>query len=293
VSTTVAIGAYAFENIGGGADGKNVAIGYKAGQEQTTGFYNTFFGAHAGENLTTGPRNTFVGAWAGQAGTITGAQNVAVGMEALQGLTGGGQNIAIGYQTGEDITSGSRNVVIGRGGGAGLTTGTDNIIIGDSAGDGATGNTTDMLYIHNVVGTPLIGGDMANLRVGINVDPTALSNILEVEQTSATDPIADNWTTYPCDRNHKDILGEAGNLLQQFARVPVYRVRRKKLKPGLEDSAKFQKVAYGISTDDDAIPEEILVDAKDGKGIDILSYIGYLHGVLREAVQEIEKLKVT
>ena len=70
---------------------------------------------------------------------------------------------------------------------------------------------------------------MALGRVGILVDPTSISNILEIKQASATDPIADSWTTHPSNRKFKDIISEDISLLDGFRKIKTYRYKRKSI----------------------------------------------------------------
>ena len=135
--------------------------------------------------LNTG-QSVFLGNQAGQNDDHDGGvnnNNVYIGHTAAQNAVGGSTNVALGYQAAQNLTNGNQNVAIGAtalqliGGGSG------NIAIGNAAGSlaGIFPNvpTDNMLWIANSVGTsPLISGDFANDRVGINVElNSATSNL--------------------------------------------------------------------------------------------------------------------
>lgn len=138
----------------------NTALGYKAGQNCSTGIGNTFIGNVAGQgnagaytgadyNTAVGyaalheitsdaDGNTAVGRSAGRY-CSTGTYNVFIGMEAGLGLggvyIGADYNVCVGYRSGYALsTDANSNVLIGYSAGAGVTTGDDNIFIGRGAG---------------------------------------------------------------------------------------------------------------------------------------------------------------
>jgi hypothetical protein len=104
--------------------GENTAIGYKALQEDTSGFGNTGIGNSALTDNTTGTYNTAIGDAAlsgvGLSGsvTLTGSRNTAVGSSALYLLASGVNNVALGNVAGENLTSGDDNIYIANEGGA-------------------------------------------------------------------------------------------------------------------------------------------------------------------------------
>jgi len=156
-------------------------------------------------------------------------------------------------------------------------------------------------------------------NIGIQV--TSPSNILTVKQSSLTDPIADSWTTYTCDRTTKDIIEEEPTgILDTFKTIPIYRWKRKPLVsdeelgiPGEKLSKeeieakreqkrreklqkhKFQAERFGVMVDDPNIPEEILNRDDEGniQGLDLLAYTGYLHAVVKELVLKVDRLEVS
>ena len=133
------------------ATGDNIAIGYQAGYDLTTGTDNVVVGEIAGTNLTTGSNNVAIGNGALDAAT-TGGENIAIGLNAM-GLgvatATSGDNIAIGKQAGEDITSGFGNVLVGRTAGWDISTGTNNTLVGRNAGNTLTTGTNNLVLGSN------------------------------------------------------------------------------------------------------------------------------------------------
>jgi hypothetical protein len=169
------------------------------------------------------------------------------------------------------------------------------------------------------------GGDvmtfLPNGKVGIGT--ASPGNILSVLQGATNDPIADSWTTYPCDRTTKDIIRTLPNqsgALDQLAQIELYEWKRKpmvsdeeiKRATGEEELGagelevkiqelsaaksilpKFQAKRLGLMLDDPNIPDEIIaIDGAGNKGLDLVGYIGWLHATIKELalrVQELEK----
>jgi hypothetical protein len=157
-------------------------------------------------------------------------------------------------------------------------------------------------------------------NVGIGTANPA--NILTILQSSTTDPIADSWTTYACDRTTKDIirtLPSQSGALDQLVQVELYEWKRKPMvsndeimggygeELGAEEMErrrqelstaksilpKFQAKRLGLMLDDPNIPDEIIaIDGAGNKGLDLVGYIGWLHATIKELalrVQELEK----
>jgi hypothetical protein len=122
------------------ATGENIAIGYQAGYDLTSGTSNTMVGGSAGANITTGTLNVFFGSGAGLFLT-TGTKNIAVGNSALQNATTGEQNVAIGSEALKDATSGD-NVAVGVLSGRAITSGQQNTVVGGYAANAGVGNLT-------------------------------------------------------------------------------------------------------------------------------------------------------
>lgn len=135
--------------------------------------------------LNTG-QSVFLGNQAGQNDDHDGGvnnNNVYIGHTAAQNAVGGSTNVALGYQAAQNLTNGNQNVALGANALQLIGGGSGNIAIGNAAGSLAgifpDVPTDNMLWIGNSVGTsPLISGDFANDRVGINVElNSATSNL--------------------------------------------------------------------------------------------------------------------
>ena len=130
----------------------------------------------------------------------------------------------------------------------------------------------------------------------VGIGTTTVPNILTVMQGSATDPIADSWGTYPCDREHKEIIRTINphGFLERIIAQPLYEWKRKAEDLDKAKLPKFASTRVGMMVDDKETPKEILLFDTEGKveGIDLLAYIGYLHATIKEAALEIQNLKV-
>lgn len=156
-------------------------------------------------------------------------------------------------------------------------------------------------------------------RLGIGT--LSLPNILSVQQGSATDPIADSWTVYPCDRQHKHLLHPApSGYLAALKAIPLYEWKRapsasddeakhalRKSRPTPEELhekkreltqakavlPKFTTTRVGLAIDDADVPDAVLTFNPDGTkaGIDLLAYVGYLHAALKETALQLEELE--
>ena len=120
---------------------RTTAVGHLALQDQdfdsATDTNNTAVGWKAGNNLTTGQNNTFVGAGAAQTGVVTGNGNNSIGVASLNALTSGANNTAMGDSAGVSVNTGSNNTLLGHDAGrSGSPGGTINsesneIVLGD------------------------------------------------------------------------------------------------------------------------------------------------------------------
>lgn len=182
------------------------------------------------------------------------------------------------------------------------------------------GNT----YVLGKAATPWTQADagIAYTEGRLGIGTLSIPNILSVQQGSPTDPIADSWTVYPSDRQHKDILrtltphGYLAQLkateLYEWTRTPrvsddeaKQALRSRQPAPEALDAKKrdlaerkaqlpkFTTKRLGVAIDDDNVPSEILTFNEDGTktGIDLLAYLGYLHAALKEAAVKIEDLE--
>lgn len=126
---------------GGISPVQNVAVGYRALTDLTTGSNNTALGDGAGFNITAGTDNVGVGAHSLFTGD--GSQNVCVGSLACN-LGPGSNNTGLGYSALRRVTSGVNNIGIGALGGQTITTGSQNIAIGTQALDFVTSGTSNL-----------------------------------------------------------------------------------------------------------------------------------------------------
>jgi len=157
----------------------NVAVGYRAGELNTTGDENFFIGRSAGSINTEGQRNVYLGDQAGRYAGATVSNNVAIGRSAGSNVTGsentiiggdagnfgGDRNTVVGFKSG--VGAGDRNTFLGYR--AGNTSGANrSVYIGYTAGE--TASTDDRLIIENSndIVTPLIYGEFNNDIVNIN-----------------------------------------------------------------------------------------------------------------------------
>ena len=100
-----------------------MAVGYGAlnGQNQSSAAdtYNIGIGYTAGNNMSTGKYNTIVGGKAASGGTLSGDYNTTVGYLAGENLTSGGNNLFLGTEAGKggspsgNQTTGSNTVCLG------------------------------------------------------------------------------------------------------------------------------------------------------------------------------------
>ena len=131
--------------------GTNAFFGNAAGRSNTTGSANALFGSGAGYANTTGIYNAFFGSNAGSA-TTTGSANSFVGKSSGEANTTGFSNAFFGTDAGVANTEGGSNSFIGRNAGGANTTGSSNSFLGLSAGAANTtgSNNTILGYAANV-----------------------------------------------------------------------------------------------------------------------------------------------
>ena len=163
-----------------GTDNNNTALGYNAGNANTTGEKGVFIGRDAGKSNTTGLGNVAIGYEAGKTvttwsnlvaigksaasvqshhnnGTFVGSEagmhtkgnrNTALGMQAMRG--GGSStcsdNICIGYQTLYNISGGNYNVVVGSTAGSSITSGSNLTCLGYNA-EPSSGTATNEITL--------------------------------------------------------------------------------------------------------------------------------------------------
>ena len=124
----------------------NVFVGRYAGQDNTSGHWNTSVGHSSLLNCTTGNRNVAIGGVALR--DNNGIRNVAIGVDAGQKNTGN-QSVMIGFESGKN------------------NTGSGNVFLGNNAGEFAVGS--NQLYIDNSsTNSPLIYGEFDNNYVEVH-----------------------------------------------------------------------------------------------------------------------------
>ncbi len=140
----VAIGYQAGLNNSSGNE--NTFTGYRAGRENTMGIRNTFTGSQAGQSNTIGIRNTFTGNYAGQANSL-GNENTFTGNWAGANNTSGNNNTFYGATTGHNNTTGELNTFIGQGAGVLNEDGDQNVYVGASAGRLSGTNSSGNVFL--------------------------------------------------------------------------------------------------------------------------------------------------
>ena len=143
--SNTAVGAFALGALDANTTG-NVAVGMKAGMN-LDGDHTTFIGWKCGEDATSGYHNTGVGSQA-LLNVSTGYSSTAVGYQALKTLTTGLEATAIGYQAGLDYNA-NGGVFVGRW--AGKTNATDqNTILYIARNADSAGNNGCWIYGNDV-----------------------------------------------------------------------------------------------------------------------------------------------
>ena len=156
----VAIGRAALLN---NTEHSNVAIGYYAGKENTSGTNLTAVGYDSLSSNTSGLYNTALGHQACKSNEV-GDHNTAVGYKALTsyvGDEGSSLNVAVGSQAGLYVTTATRSTFVGVNAGMGSSgnglTGVGNTCIGNGAGQllqtNAAGNTLMGVYSGDAITT--------------------------------------------------------------------------------------------------------------------------------------------
>jgi hypothetical protein len=115
----------------------NYLIGHQAGNNLTTGLYNSLIGFQSGFSVETGYSNSFLGYKAGFSDN-SGSYNVFMGNEAGFANMNGSMNTFIGYISGMKNYSGYYNSFYGDSSGYSNNSGNNNTFIGGRAGSGNT-----------------------------------------------------------------------------------------------------------------------------------------------------------
>lgn len=158
--SNIAVGYLALSSWSYGSTGQNVAVGYHAMKNATSGFRNAAFGHYSMRENLTGVDNCAVG-WKSMSGNTESNQCVAIGYQAHMRLRGD-YNVAVGYAAGGQLAtakSGSNNTFVGAYAG-GRADGSGNVYIGYYAGNnlGDYGTVNNVLVIDNqqraAIGSP-------------------------------------------------------------------------------------------------------------------------------------------
>ena len=282
----------------------NTFLGYQAGYHNIGGSgswegeFNTFIGYQAGFNASSGYRNIAVGYQAGY-GLTSNRYNVLIGETAGYSLNSGQANVCIGTYSGKALTSGEGNIFLGLDAGYTNSVGSDNVYIGLGAGRASTGNrcvfigqyagynetSDDKLYIDNTISSsPLIGGDFATNRVGINRLPTTYT--LEVGGTiwANGSAITAGLTTWSDRRFKTNIvpIPDALNIVMKLNGVRFDWNRDAFPDRNFTEGKQVGLIAQDVET---VLPEVV---ATDGDGYKSVAY-DKVSAVLVEAIKQQQK----
>lgn len=174
----------------------NVGIGRDAFNAGVTLNNCTCVGYRAGASFFAASNMTAIGTDSYRSGLFL-TNSVAVGYASGNAWQEGTRNTVIGHQAGYSSVKGDENTLLGSFAGSSFTAMNNNIFIGVGAGnDLQPTNPTPMnlLAIGNDVtgvGAPLIVGNMASPKLGINILPEKLSGTLHVRTSDqTTSPVA-------------------------------------------------------------------------------------------------------
>jgi len=309
-SNNTAIGTFAlyFNTTGS----YNTASGNQALLRNTTGSYNTASGNYALVSNTTGASNIADGNSALYSNT-TGNANTASGTSALVSNDTGGSNSAFGNcalwntfgtsagaLTGfcpsslslPPLTAGSNDTAIGSFAGRTNTTGQLNTFLGWAA-DASSGGLTNATAVgaYAVVGqsNALVLGSIngvngATASVNVGIGTTQPANILTVQQSSTTDPIADAWTVYS-SRRWKTNIRTIGDALEK-----VQRLRGVYYDAKADGQPNIGVIAEEVG---EVLPEVVAFEAngQDAKSVDYARLTALLIEAVKEQQAEIRELK--
>ena len=279
---------------------RSVAIGKDALFDQNyttaTNGYNVAVGYSAGANVTTGIRNNFLGGLAGFS-TTTGSKNVAIGLSALEGNTVGSRSIAIGNNAlgvqNPSTATDMYNVAVGDHAGNDITTGIENTMLGGTAGDALTSGSYNTLVGREAgtYNTDLQTGS-ANVLIGAFTDTTATNSLYAVGLGYGIDAEAGfttvgqgandiraahgtaTWNTVSDERYKKDIEDSTAGL----SFINALRPRTFKYKTLGELPETFR--AY-VSEDDKGDPERLM----GKKSTDVYKNSKTNHGFIAQEVK--------
>lgn len=152
VANNVAVGRDSILHLLKGVN--NTGVGYRAGQKGIRVSNNSWYGYRAGQDNLWGNENAGFGTSSGFCNQI-GTGNSYFGHAAGSGLNGGDNNLIMGRNAGVQTT---------------LIQANGNVWLGRDAGRGLNVNTDDKFILQNLsTRTPLLSGDFATFRLGVNI----------------------------------------------------------------------------------------------------------------------------
>ena len=226
VSNNTALGNGTLSN-GSTTGGRNVAIGFNAGNTLSSGAQNTLIGSYCGTGLTTGTQNIGIGdgALTGNSTGATGSYNVGIG--ALTLLTSGSSNTAIGYQALQSNNTASYNTAVGYQSLQANITGTYQVALGYRSAYNATASYSVYIgqgagYSHSTSsennGSVFVGNSAGGIAGGLTGhDNTYIGGSSGSAMTSGSkNTILGQYTgnqTLPYTGNTLDIRTSSGNIV--------------------------------------------------------------------------------
>lgn len=262
----------------------NVFIGQGSGYFNEEANNNIFIGQTAGVSNRSGHSNIFIGTSTGYL-NLEGSSNVFIGKQAGYSNKGHG-NVFIGEHAGYFNKDGSGNVYIGEYAGGYNEDGIGNVFIGRDAG--LTEEGSNKLYISNSdTSTPLIGGDFATNRVGINRMPTALAFEVDGEASKST---AGAWVANS-DKRIKTNVSDIADAYQTILKIrPVtfkYTSEWISKNPNIVDKVYYNFIAQEYK---EVFPESVQGSGEylDGDSEEILQLDSYNAQIVSiKAIQEL------
>ena len=185
-NTAIGSGAMSSGNVSE-AEGYNVAVGYRAGYNLTSGQDNILIGRDAGRNGTTPDDRIAIGYQALYSGDNGG---IAIGQLALYSGGGDGGNIAIGGNSQRFNNGGNQNVSLGNSAAIASTTGSNGTYLGNNAAKQVTtgSNNTLVGYQAGASGTNDLTTGSNNTLIGYNAAASSatVSNEITLGNSSIT-----------------------------------------------------------------------------------------------------------
>jgi|SRR5579863_2622732 len=281
---------------GGPGDG-NIAVGYEALVNNTSGISNTAIGNSALESNTTGSDNMASGSFALQSNTTgsantacaefalmsntTGFGNTASGNAAMEFNTAGNGNTADGYQALVSVT-GSYNIGIGYQSAENTNSGSSNIAIGYRAANNVTGSNSNNIHIANEG----VSSDNGTIRIGTSGTQTTFfaAGIYGVSagNNDAIPVLVDSagqLVTSSSSRRYKEDIQDMGDASRGLMQLRPVTFRYKK---PLADGS--QPLQYGLIAEEVAeVYPDLVTHSADGQ-IETVKY-QVLNSMLLNEVQ--------